>query len=268
MQSIYKRTDMKDIATRWRGSVIVLLVACAIGIAETNCHFMTAPHEGGHVMAAWLVGHGVKQFQVDFIDESSALISKTKSFVDGGSDGKDSASSGQDNATEGARVSGARDGRNGFVIYDSYLTLVNETTLPNLDSYARCGGSEARARGAPTSDPLLRDALRDARETQRVRRSRQWHIRMTLSTAVVSRPAARTAAREWLVLACRARGPLGATLGAVCATHTTRRQYCRGVLASCPPRRPQRGDDALPAPGAAQVRSRTLVLGAACIRQR
>ena len=32
---------------------------------------------------------------------------------------------------------GIHDGRNGFVIYDIYITLVNQSSLPSLDAYKR-----------------------------------------------------------------------------------------------------------------------------------
>ena len=64
VQTMYRRTPMRDIATKWRGSIVVLLLAVLVGILESQYHFMTAPHEYGHVMAARLVGHRVRQFQV------------------------------------------------------------------------------------------------------------------------------------------------------------------------------------------------------------
>jgi len=57
--------------------------------------------------------------------------------VDGSSSGNSTS------ATKGSEMSGVHDGRNGFVVYESYVTLINATTLPTLDSYARYESSRS-----------------------------------------------------------------------------------------------------------------------------
>lgn len=116
----YRKTALRSINKRRRGSFLVLFAALFIVVFEQVYHFMTIPHELGHYYAAALVGRKVDVFQADFLDNVAALAVTTGLSSDSAS-------------TSGGTY--RKDGKLGFVQYRPHIELRNVTYFDSVAEF-------------------------------------------------------------------------------------------------------------------------------------